>query len=155
MKWTNVLIIGFVVIGLLAFFYVANRFSGGEKGITTEKPITTCQPENTPPEQQKCYWTAHIHATVRIFMKGQAVPLGFEKGNLESAHTHAEPDKIHWHGLIPVDSKTKEKTDWSPLAVSKLALGGREGTPKFIVNGQEVNPSHIWKDGDTIEIRYE
>lgn len=148
-------IIVIITIGLIifGFFWFANFLGSGEKA-QSEKPLVICQPQNAPPEQQTCNLTAHVHATVKILMKGEKVSLGFEQGKLEGSHTHAEPDKIHWHGLIPVDPKTKEVTDWSAFEVSKLALGGRETKPKFIVNGKEVDPTYVWKDGDTIEIHY-
>lgn len=153
-KIKNFLIILLVSVAILGFFWLAKFFGSGERA-QSEKPLIICLPQNVSAEQQKCNWTAHIHATVEIFMKGEEVSLGFEQGNLDGAHTHAEPNKIHWHGLIPVDPKTKVVTDWSSLEVSKLALGGREGTPKFIVNSKQVEPSYTWQDGDVIEIRYE
>lgn len=150
----NTLILLAVIAALLGFVWFALNFGAGEEKVQSEKLLVICQPQNVPPEQQKCFWTAHIHATVKVFMKGEKISLGFEQGNLEGSHSHAEPDKIHWHGLILVDPKTKEVTDWSPLAVSQLSLKERETEPKFIVNGKEVGPSHIWQDGDTIEIHY-
>lgn len=143
-----------VIAAIIGFFKLANLLGSGEKA-QSEKPLVICQPQNAPPEQQKCNWTAHVHVTVKVFMKGEDASLGFEQGNLEGSHSHAEPDKLHWHGLIPVDPKTKEVVDWSAFEVSKLALGPQEGNRKFIVNGKEVEPSYIWRDGDTIEIRYE
>lgn len=153
-KTKSIIALLIVVIAIIGFFKLANFLGSGEKA-QSEKPIVICNPPNAPPEQQKCNWSAHVHATVRVFMKGEEVLLGFEEGGLEGSHTHAEQNKIHWHGLIPVDPKTKEVTDWSALRVSNLALGPREGNRKFIVNGKGVEPSYIWKDGDTIEIRYE
>ena len=161
MKWSNVLIIGFVVIGLIAFFYVANRFSGGEKGVTTEKPITTCQPENAPPEKQKCYYTAHVHLTLKIIENGQEVALSFEKGDLQKSHTHAEKDKIHWHATLPVDPKTKQITDYSALKLKavldefKINYQGKKVT--VLVNEQEKKEGvdYIWQDGDSVEVRIE
>lgn len=158
MKWSNILPIGFVVIGLIAFFYVANRFSSGEKGVTTEKPITTCQPENAPAEKQKCYWTAHTHLTLKVIENGQEVALSFEKGDLQKSHTHAEKDKIHWHATLPVDPKTKQTTDYSALKLKavldefKINYQGKKTT--VLVNGQEKKEGvdYVWQDGDTIEV---
>jgi len=95
---------------------------------------------------------------VRVFKSGKEIPVKFEEGKLEGQHTHSEPNKLHWHGLIPVDPKTKEVTDWSALEIQKIITDfgrSQEGTSKFIVNGKEVEPSYIWKDGDAIEIHYE
>ncbi len=146
-----------VVIAIIGFFKLANFLGTGEKA-QSEKPIVICNPQNVPPEQQKCLWTAHVHAMVRVFKNGKEIPIKFEEGKLEGQHTHSEPNKLHWHGLIPVDPKTKEVTDWSALEVRKIIIDfkvSQGGTPKFIINGKEVEPSYIWKDGDNIEIRYE
>ena len=155
-----------VVIAVIGFFKLANFLGTGEKA-QSEMPLVICNPPNVPPEQpssaeatagkQKCYWTAHVHAMVKLFKNNVEVPVRFEEGVLEGQHTHSEPNKLHWHGLIPVDSKTKEVTDWSKLEIQKIITDfkvSQGGTPKFIVNGKEVEPSYIWKDGDNIEIHY-
>ena len=152
-QFKSIIAVVLVVAAIIGFFWIAKNLGSGEKA-ESEKPIAICKPQNAPPERRECFWTAHIHATVKMFMKGEGVPLGFEEGVLEGSHTHAESDKIHWHGLIPVDPKTKEVSDWSALEVQKL-IPPRETTPKFIVNNKEVAPSYTWQDGDTIEIRYE
>ncbi len=145
-----------VVTAVFGFFWIANFLGSGEKS-QSEKPLVICNPPNVSPEQQKCNWTAHIHFMLKVFKGSEVVPLKFEQGELSAQHTHSEINKIHWHGLIPVNSKTKEVTDWSVLEVQKIPTDLKlniEGIPKFIVNGQEVEPSYIWKDGDTIEIHY-
>lgn len=149
-----ILSIGIVVV---AFFWIAKNFGGGES-VQSEKPLVICQPQNAPPEEQKCNWTVHIHAHVRVFKGSQEVSLGFEQGELEEAHTHAGENKIHWHGLIPADPLTKGVKDWSPLQVGNLPKELKlsiDGNPKFFVNGKEVDLSYIWQDGDIIEMRYE
>lgn len=146
-----------VTAAILGFFWLADSLGGGEK-TQSEKPIVICQPQDAPPEKQSCNWTAHIHAVVRLFSKGKEIPVKFEEGPLEGQHTHAEPNKLHWHGLIPVDPKTKKVTDWSALQVQKIITDfniSQEGTLRFIVNDKEVEPSYMWQDGDTIEIHYE
>lgn len=156
-KIKSIIAILVVAGAMLGFFWLANLFGTGEKA-QSEKPLVICQPQNAPPEQQTCNWTAHMHATVRLSSNGKEIPVKFEEGELEGQHTHSEPNKLHWHGLIPVDSKTKEVTDWSALEVQKIVTDfdlSQAGTPKFIVNGKEVEPSFIWQDGDTIEIHYE
>lgn len=145
-----------VAVAIIGFFKLANYLGSGEKA-QSEKPLVICNPPNVPPEQQKCNWTAHIHAMVRLFNKEKEIPVKFEEGKLEGQHTHAEPNEMHWHGLIPVDPKTKEVIDWSALQVQNIVTDfelSQEGTPIFIVNGKEVEPSHIWQDGDNIEIHY-
>lgn len=151
------LILVLIASAILGFFWIANFLGSGEKA-QSEKPLVICNPPNVPPEQQTCNWTAHIHATVRLFSKGQEIPVKFEEGELEGQHTHSEPNKLHWHGLIPVDPKTKEVTDWSALQVQKIVTDfkpSEEGAPKFIVNDKKVEPSYVWHDGDNIEIHYE
>lgn len=158
MKWSNFVIIGFVVIGLVAFFYIASRFSGGEKGVSTEKPITTCQPENVPPEKQKCYWTAHIHMTLTLTANGQKQDLSFEEGELQEGHTHAEKDKIHWHATLPVDPKTKQVTDYSSLklkvVLDEFKTDYQDKKVTVVVNGETKleGLDYIWQDGDRIDI---
>jgi hypothetical protein len=150
-------IIVLVIAAIIGFFWIA-KFLGSGESAESEKPAVICKPQNAPPEDQKCFWTAHIHATVRVFKNGTELPVRFEEGELEGQHTHSEANKLHWHGLIPVDPKTKDVTDWSALEIKKIVTDfklSQEGTPKFIVNGKEVDPLYIWKDGDNIEIRYE
>lgn len=153
----SIIAITIVITAVVGFFWIANFFGGGES-VESEKPLVICPPQNAPPEQQKCNWTAHVHATVKVFKQGKEIPVSFEEGELEGQHTHSEPNKLHWHGLIPVDPKTKEVTDWSALEVQKIVTDfklSQEGAPKFIVNNKEVEPSYIWQDSDTIEIHYE
>jgi hypothetical protein len=147
----------FVGAAIAGFFWVARYFGGGES-VESEKPAVICKPQNAPPEQQECFWTAHIHATVRVFKNGTEIPVRFEEGKLEGQHTHSEPNKLHWHGLIPVDPRTKEVADWSVFEVQRIIADfglSQEGTPRFIVNGEEVAPFYVWEDGDIIETRYE
>ncbi len=153
----SIIILFLVIVAIVGFFWVANFLGSGEKA-QSEAPLVICNPPNVSPEQQKCNWTAHIHFMLKVFKGSEEISLKFETGELQAQHTHAEPNKIHWHGLIPVDSLTKEVTDWSALEIGKIPVDLKlniDGTPKFIVNGQEVEPSYIWKDGDTIELKYE
>lgn len=158
MKWSNILLIVFVIAGLIAFFYVANRFSGGEKGVSTEKPITTCQPENAPPDKQKCYYTAHSHLSLRVQIDGKTQDLSFEKGDLQKSHTHAEKNKIHWHATLPVDPKTKKVTDYSSLKLKKVLdefqIDYQGKKVMVVVNNQAKTEGveYIWQDGDMIEV---
>lgn len=142
------LLVALVAIG--AFFWVAKRFGSGEQ-VQSEMPLVICQPSGD------CLWTAHLHAAVRVFQGDREVPLRFEQGDLAAEHTHSNPQTLHWHGLLPADPATKEVTDWSALAVNRLPENLKlslSGTPTFLVNGQTVDPATVWKDGETIEIRY-
>lgn len=153
----SVFIVLLVIVAIVAFFWIAKNLGGGES-VESEKPAVVCRPQNAPPEKQECFWTAHIHAEVGVLRSGKEVPVQFEQGELEEEHTHSEPNKIHWHGLIPVNPADKTIKDWSALRVDNLPkdlnLSFKE-TPNFIVNGNKVQPSYIWQDGDKIEIRYE
>lgn len=161
MKWSSIAIASFVIIGLISFFYVANRFSGGEKGVSTEKPITTCQPENAPPNKQKCYYTAHSHMVLNITIDGKKVDLPFEKGRLQKSHTHAEKNKIHWHATLPVDPKTKQVTDYSALklkaVLDEMQINYKGKKVMVLVNGQEKSKGldYVWQDGDNVEVKLE
>ena len=156
-KLKSVIVIVFVIAAVIGFFWIAKFFGSGENA-QSEKPLVICNPPNVLPEQQKCSWTAHIHFHLNVFKRFQEIPIGFEQGDLQTTHTHAEKNLIHWHGLIPLNSNKKEVTDWSVLEIRKIPSDLKlniDGTPKFIVNGKEADPSYIWKDGDHIEIRYE
>lgn len=155
---TKAVLLLLLISGIIGGLFWLGSFLGSGEKVQSEKPIVICQPQNVPPSEQKCFWTAHTHAAVKAFKGDTEIPIGFEKGTLEEEHTHAEADTLHWHGLIPVDPISKEVKDWSALRVGnvpgdlKLSVAG---TPKFIVNGKEVEPSYIWQDGDAIEIHYE
>jgi len=129
----------------------------GEK-VQSEKPMVICSNPNAPPGQQKCYWTAHIHVQVKVFHRSKEFSLGYEQGNLQKGHTHAKKNKLHWHGLLPADSSTKQITDSSVFRIDKIPedLGIQlPGKPRFIVNDKEKDRSYRWKDGDTVEIYYD
>jgi hypothetical protein len=153
----SAVIIVLVIVAVAGFFWLANFLGSGEKA-ESEKPALICKPQNAPPEKQECFWTAHIHFHLQAFKGLEELPIGFEQGDLRGIHNHADKNLVHWHGLIPVDPKTKEVTDWSAFEVQKISSDLKlspERKPKFIVNGQEVAPVYVWKDGDHIEIHYE
>lgn len=148
-KRKSILILLAVIFAIVGLFWFAGRFGGSEK-VQSEKPAVVCK-------GQECFWTAHIHATIKVFAGGREVPLNFEQGKLEEEHTHSDSDKLHWHGLIPIDPKTQEVKDWSALEVGKIPADlnlSLEGKPRFVVNSKEVEESYVWRDGDLIEIHY-
>lgn len=152
----NFLIVLLAVAAIGGLFWLASRLGSGEK-VQSEKPLVICNPPQAPPEEQRCFWTADIHARVTLFKGGEKFFLNFEQGDLNGVHTHSERNLIHWHGLIPADAQTKEVKDWSAMRVDKMPkdLGlTLEGQPRFFINGEEVEPSHIWQDEDAVEIRY-
>lgn len=154
MKKSNLLILVFVLLAIPGFFFVASRFRGGERGVESEKPITTCQGD-------KCFYTAHLHFNLDIFTAGQKQNLPFEKGNLESSHTHAEENFIHWHATLPVDSQTQQVTDWSLLklkvVLDEFGINYQDKKVNVLVNGQEKAEGleYIWQDGDNVEVKIE
>lgn len=157
-KLSSIVILILVIILIIGFFYIAKLFSG-EGGITSEKPIVFCVPEDAPPDQQKCFYTAHDHFQLKLVLDGKEQDIGFEEGGLEKSHTHAEENKIHWHSTLPVDPSTKQVTDWSTHSIrATLQESGFIYPDKkvtVIVNSQvkEEGLDYIWKDGDTIEVR--
>ncbi len=104
----NIVIFILVITLFISLFYVASYFREQEEEIRSENPITFCQPPKAPPEEQKCYFTTHIHffPTMKIF--GEEKTLPFEHGTLEKFHTHYEENKVHWHALIPINPITKQ-----------------------------------------------
>jgi hypothetical protein len=158
MKKANLLIIIFVVLGFGAFFFVANRFSTGEKGVESQKPITYCQTD-------KCYYTAHPHMELRVTQDGVVKDLGYEQGDLQKPHTHAEKNVIHaeknvihWHSTLSVDPHTKEVTDYSPLklkvALMEMGINYEGKNIKVSVSSVEKQEGleYIWQDGDKVEV---
>lgn len=156
-KVISLLILIFIIATIILFFVVAHYF-GNIESVRSEKPIVICIPHDVPIQNQKCFWTAHIHAMVKVFKNNKEEPIGYEQGNLEDVHTHAEKNKLHWHGLIAVDKKTREVQDWSIFRIDNIPknLGiSIQENPRFKVNGQQQDGSYIWHDGDNIEIYYE
>lgn len=132
------------ILGIGGIFWFAGKFGSGEK-VESEKPTIVCK--TIRQAQDECFWTAHIHATIKVFQDDNEIPLTFEQGKLEGLHTHTEKNKLHWHGLVK---------DWSALTIERLLkdLGLSIEDAQIIVNGKEVPLPHAWRDGDTIEIRY-
>lgn len=73
-----------------------------EERIRSESPITFCLNE------EECFFTTHIHYHITLIENGREKTLTFEKGPLERFHTHFEKNKVHWHGLLPVNPEGKE-----------------------------------------------
>lgn len=155
----NIGILILVVLLVIGFFYVARLFSG-EGGITSDKPVVFCIPENSPPDKQECYYTAHDHFQLSVFLGGKEQNIKFEEGDLEEGHTHAQKNKIHWHSTLPVDPLTKQVNNWSEHSVSaalqELGFVYPDKRATLIVNGQveEKGLNYIWEDGDVIEVRF-
>lgn len=151
MKKSNLILLLFVLVGLGAFLYVANKFSYGEKGVQSQKPITYCQAD-------KCYYTAHTHMEIRVIKDGVIQDVGYEKGDLQKPHTHSERNVIHWHATLPVDSTTKQVTDYSPLKLRvvlvEMGINYEGKDVRVLVNSTVVDEGldYIWQDGDKIQV---
>lgn len=115
----NIAIFILVIILFFSLFYMASYFRKQEEQIRSENPITFCQAPKAPLEEQKCYFTTHIHffLTIKIFGEERNLQK-FEYGLLNGFHTHYEENKIHWHALLLVDSVTKEPLE--NLTIEKL-----------------------------------
>lgn len=173
----NIVILLFVAATVIIFVsYLATHFTG-ETGIRSDKGITFCQPENAPPDQQKCFFTAHWHVHADIKVCGEKKLFSYETGDLKKLHTHVETNKVHWHGLLPAVPITKEITDYSQMKMSNLFAelkvpvsadeiynfkngdtcpNGRVGNLKVSVNDQEQPDflNYILKDGDHISVEF-
>ncbi len=103
----NIAIFVLVVTLFVSLFYVASYFHEKEEETRSENPITFCQPQKASPEEQKCYFTTHIHFFPNIRIFGEERTLPFEHGPLDRFHTHFEKNKAHWHALLPADPITK------------------------------------------------
>lgn len=147
-----------IVVGAL-FFYIAILFGGSESGVRVEKPLIYCQPQEALPEQQKCFYTAHDHFQLILVIDEKKQEIGFEKGDLQRSHSHAEKDKIHWHSLLAVNSTTRRVVDWTPhslkAALQDLGYNNFGNNVIVIVNKQVENQrlDYIWQDRDIIEVR--
>lgn len=174
---TNILILVFALaLIIISISYLAAHFTG-ESGIKTEEALTFCQPENASPDQQKCYFTAHWHFHFDAKICDETKLLPYETADLLKLHTHVETDKVHFHGLLPVDPKTKEITDYSDLKLRNVFAqlkvpvkenevygykdgdtcpNGRTGELKVLVNGEEQKDfmNYILKNSDKVTIRF-
>lgn len=173
----NILVLVFsLALIIISISYLAAHFTG-ESGIESEKELIFCQPENAPSDQQKCYFTAHWHTQFDVKICDETKLLAYETGDLVKLHTHVETDKVHWHGLLPVDPKTKETTDYSDLQLRNVFAqlkvpitenevygykngdtcpNGRKGELKVSVNDQEQKDfmNYTLKNHDKVTIRF-
>lgn len=157
-------------------FLFAFHFTG-EASIKSEEGIVFCQPENAPPESQKCFFTAHWHMIFDVKICGETKIFPFETGELTKLHTHVETNKVHWHGLLPVDPFTKNITDFSDLKLGnifselKIPISNEgiynfkngdkcpDGTPgqlRVFVNGEQKENflDYVLRDGDRIKAEF-
>ncbi len=159
-RLSSVIILVLTIIVAIGFFYIANLFSS-ESGIIKENPIIFCVPENAAPENQKCFYTAHDHMELKIIISEKEQDIGFEKGDLQKSHTHADKSKIHWHSTLDVNPVNKEVIDWSPhslkSALQELGFDNLGTGTTVILNGKVDTEglNYIWKDLDKIEVRVE
>jgi hypothetical protein len=139
--------------GFLAYSYIQYR-----KSDLRNTGIVTCA-------EGQCYWTAHMHAWIRISACGKRINLPKLMGPLSGPHTHTEENFLHWHDKLPADPATKEVLNDTPLRLGHgLATLGitlpdtctdsADATTKFFVNGKERNDlaEYVWRDRDIIDI---
>lgn len=130
------------------------------------------------PQEDKCYWTAHVHAYVPIKICGEDKRLPIELGPLNGPHTHEEKNIIHWHDRLPYDNVNKRLLETKPLTLgaffdainanfnsnsildknnNDVCLDGTQGKLKMFVNGKRSNQfrDFIWKDKDVIFIIFD
>lgn len=165
MKTIAAIIVGFLVVGLLAFS-VQHYYERTEE--TGEREFFCVGEE--------CFVTMHIHTEIEFDLCGEGFDLGREEAALEEAHTHKENNKLHWHAPLPADPQTQEILDYSNLTLENTfaSLGrtlnstcfenwctgntcnGRASQLTIEVNGVELaveKEKYIWKDGDKILIK--
>jgi len=129
------------------------------------------------PQENKCYWTAHIHAYVPIKICGEDKRLPIELGPLNEPHTHEEKNVIHWHDRLLYDNVNKKLLDPAPLTLGAFfdalkvnfnldsILDKKNGdlcpdgtsTLKMFVNGKRNDQfrDYIWKDKDVIVLAFD
>lgn len=130
------------------------------------------------PQEDKCYWTAHIHAYVPIYVCGKEIKQYIEVGPLNEPHTHEEKHVIHWHDRLPYDNVNKRLLEYAPLTLGAyfdalemqfdsnrildksnddLCPDGSQGTLKMFVNGKQNNMfrNFVWKDKDVIVLIFD
>ena len=159
----NIIIFLLVVVLFVSLVYMASYFREKEENVRAENPVVFCQPPNALPEEKECFFTTHMHYHLEIEIDGKEVRFGFEKGSLNSFHTHSDEHKIHWHGLLPADPITKKPkqlptvTNLIDEVYNILDVDGREF--EVFVNGQKVtNPDDYTlnlKEEQTIKVVFE
>lgn len=127
-------------------------------------------------DDRGCRISMHWHATLEeMSVCGQTVERPWEKGDLAGPHTHKD-NKIHLHTILPIDPQTKEILDTYPMTLGGFfdsiewkfsqncfedacdTCNGQPASTKVWRNGNLVEENIrdlIWKDGDTLVIKFE
>lgn len=168
MRWKHIGIIAGAVLVIAFFAYSIREY---QKTGAKSEGLVTCA-------KGQCFWTAHIHAWVRINVCGKAIALPKLIGSLSSIHTHTGENILHWHDKLAVDPETLEFRDTRVLIVGfglealsipfvtdgimeekngDLCPDGSIGSLKFFVNGAPLppDPLYVWKDRDIIDIIFD
>ncbi len=95
------------LLGFLFYSVVQYRQSG-----IIEKGIVAC-------EEEKCFWSAHIHIYIPVEICGEKYSLSRFEGPLATNHTHGEENVIHWHDRLKVDPVTKQFLEPNPFLLSR------------------------------------
>lgn len=148
-----------LILGLCLFVaFLAYSVLEYKKTVEPDRGFVTCA-------EGKCYWSAHVHAWIRIHECGKRTDLPKFTGPLSGPHAHAEENILHWHEKLPADPETKMPVDMSPLflrtALETLGVriadscpDTRETSVKYFVNGvpTEDGKNYRWHDHDIIDI---
>jgi hypothetical protein len=151
MPISNILIFLLVIVMFISLFYMASYFREKEENVRAENPVVFCQPPNVPPEEKECFFTTHTHYHLEIEIDGKEIGFGFEKGSLNSFHTHSDEHKIHWHGLLSADPISKQAKQLPTLThlinevIEIIDIGEREFN--VFVNEKKIsNPDNYTLD---------
>ncbi len=149
------------ILGISYSLYVTLKSGAASRG------VVVC------PQEDKCFWQAHIHAYVPIRICNEDIRLPIEKGSLQRPHTHEEKNVIHWHDRLPYDNQRKKILQAAPLTLGaffdELGIpfeddaifdkkngdqcpGGTEGSLKMFINGKQSTAfrDHVWTDRQVI-----
>ncbi len=111
-----------------------------------------------------CFWVAHIHADFKVSRCGAQVELNKEFGDLYASHTHKEPDRLHWHSVLPADEATRKPSNTSSLTVgaalqvldieTETPCRPDQSAPRVTVrvNSKSSDLDYVWQDGDEIAV---
>ena len=132
---------------------MSSYFREKEEQVRAKNPITFC------PSEQECFFTTHIHVNLDISVFGIENTLNFENGPLESFHTHSQRNKLHWHGLLPVDPETRQAKEFPTLGQVFEGMEipfSNDGVLAYkngYINPKTVQPAQlkVFVDGEQIE----
>ncbi len=163
-KTIAAIVIGFLIVGLLAFSVKHYYDRTGETGEMEFFCV-----------EEQCFVTIHVHADVEFDLCGQDFSLSKEEGALEEVHTHKESNTLHWHAPLPAD-ENGSIVDYTNMSLGNTfksleynlnstcfetwcngtQCNGEPGELLIYINDVESaeREKYIWKDGDSILIKF-